>query len=93
MSNLVVLNSTTFKDHTGESKGYLIQDNYDCSHEKDLETVPTGLDLLTLAMQSDNPVIISIIDSLVENDKGIKIDGEWYDWDDIKHLWWVKEEE
>lgn len=93
MSNRATLNGTTFKDCDGETKGYRIYDDYGNAYDSNLESVPTGLDLLSLAMESEDEVTIAIIDSILENKKGISIDGTYYDWDEIKHLWGMTEDE
>ena len=95
MSNLAVLNGTRFKDCNGETKGYRIYDDYGNAYNNTLESIPTGLDLLSLAMESEDEVTIAILDSISENEKGISIDGTFYEWYDIRELWgddWEKDE-
>ena len=41
----------------------------------------------------ENAGICDIIDSLLENQKGLTINGTFYDWEEIKHLFDIREEE
>ena len=92
--NLVYLQSAKLLYHPqGSTKyGYFLYDDYD----KDfgiLDKLYDGIDLLqTLflsesCMNSDNA--LAIMDEAV--DVGLYINGQWFDWEQIKHIW-VSEE-
>lgn len=90
MSNRLTIEGTTFVRYNGTTKGYCIYDDYGQAYNNTFEEdlpVPTGLELLELVLVSDDEAVVSMIDSAISNRKGIFIDGTYYDFDELKHLY------
>jgi len=87
--NSVTIEPTKFVDVRtgGETFGYRIFDNYDCYYNNTLESIPDdNLELLKIVCENETDGILSMIDFITENEKGVEIGGVWYDFDEIKHI-------
>lgn len=87
--NRATLQATVFENRPQGDKtyGYRIYDDYANAYNNILESIPDDdLELLTIAIDSEDPVIVGIIESCLENQDGLYIGDEWYGWDQIKHL-------
>lgn len=88
MSNQVILNSMEFKGINNHvSYGYTISDNEDQDFDSYAEHfIEDDMDLLRYAVANCGSSAQEILDSVVENEKGILINDNWYDWDQIKEV-------
>lgn len=69
--------------------GFRMYDDYFTAYDNLMEAPETDdLKLLAYCKQqySDSSDIGSALDDLQEMEKGIEINGQWYDWNEIKHL-------
>ncbi len=85
--NRVCLQATKFVNHPQKTEtfGYRIYDEYAQVYDNTLESLPDDdLDLLREAMKSDNVQVTDMIDFAIT--RGIEINGEWYEWEKISHL-------
>jgi hypothetical protein len=88
--NMITLQATKFVNMPSgeETFGYRMYDNHGQAYNNTLEKIPEDdLELLEIVMQSDEIQISDMLDFLLEYAKGLYINGEWYNWCDIKHLW------
>ncbi len=66
-----------------ESFGYRLYDDYDSVYNNMWNFIPDNdLDFLELALEDGH----GMFDFLQENELGIDINGTWYDWNEIEHL-------
>jgi hypothetical protein len=90
MSDTLTLEPTEFTNlRTGhKTLGWRAYDDYGNTYNNTLESIPdSDLELLDLALDADNEVFSAMLDSLVANEGGMTISGEFYDWEQIKpHL-------
>ena len=89
MSNLATIQPTIFQNHGTEDKtfGVRVYDNYGQTYDNTWELIPDDdMEIFALCMQSDDAVIVGIIEFLQEQGQGIMIGQEFYEWDQIKHL-------
>ena len=71
-----------------ETFGYRIYDDYGQSYDNTHEClIEDDLELLGNVMDSGDETATAILDFLLENAKGITINDNWYEWDEIRHLW------
>ena len=88
MSNRASITTTKFTNiKSGESTlGFRAYDDYEQMYDNTWDEMPDGdMDVLAKVLkESDCKEMTGIIDFIVENKKGIEINGTWYDWEDIK---------
>jgi hypothetical protein len=93
MSNTLTLIPTKFQDiRSGDvTYGYRIFDSYDDSYSNTWESIPDD-DMEFLKMVLDetvenySQVVLEMFNFLQENEKGLDIDGTFYDFEDIKEI-------
>ena len=67
---------------------FLTWDDYEKAYDNTWESIPENdLDVLQKCLDSEDEIFIGMMDTLLENQSGVYINGTWYDWDEIKHLW------
>ena len=89
MSNRATIEPTEFTNiRTGiKSYGVRVYDDYGQSYDNTWDIIPVDdMEILEKVKNSDDTVIVGIIEFLLEMQKGITIGNNWYEWDDIKHL-------
>ena len=97
MSNRATLQRCTFSDYPSEHKhfGYRLYDEYSQSYDNTLdETIfkLEPLDFLRDTVFRDNSDNVeAIFDNIRENQKGIYIDDNWFDWDEIQEIFKIDE--
>lgn len=89
MSNRVHLNAVKMEYLDGTlSYGYTISDDEDMSFDNNAEAmIEDDLDLLRYAKKTADASTEGMLDFIQETEKGILINGTWYDWDEIKQVW------
>lgn len=88
MSNQLNLVATKFENLDGDiSYGFRIYDDYGKTYYNlDTEMVKDDLDLLQLVIDNPDNISETMLDYIQENESGILINNNWYDWDEIKDL-------
>ena len=89
MSNRATIEPTEFTNiRTGmKSHGVRVYDDYGQTYDNTWAFIPDDdMEILEKVKNSDDEIVVAIIDHLVEMQKGITIGDNWYEWDDIKHL-------
>ena len=89
MSNRATIEPTEFVSiKTGrKSYGIRVYDDYGQTYDNTWDIIPVGdMEILSRVKDSDDDTMVAIIDHLIEFQKGISIGDNWYEWDDIKHL-------
>jgi len=96
MSNNVAIQTTEFKNvPSGEvTKGFRIYDDYGCYYDNNWESIPEDdIEILEMVIDTHDPrcrgvddPIRDMLKFIKEEEKGVNINGEWYDWDTIKEL-------
>lgn len=80
--------ATTFKANAAsipDTYGYRIYDDYAKAYDNNSESpIEDDLDLLEYALQSSDDEVKTMLDFVKEHQNGMNINGEWYDWDQIK---------
>lgn len=88
--NRPTLQATTFVNHPqGDVNfGWRFYDDYSQTYANCLEClIDDDLELLQEVMLNGDDVSWEILSFLHENGHGLYIGDNWYNWDDIKHLW------
>jgi hypothetical protein len=90
MSNRVTITSTKFvnvKEDNSETLGFRMYDDEGQMYDNTWDAIPDeDLDVLAKVIKESSGPVSDMLDFIQLNQKGIYIDGSWYDWDDIKHL-------
>jgi hypothetical protein len=91
MSNRAKIQPTKFvsvnDDFDGTTYGVRVYDDYSQTYDNTWDSIPDNdMDILRKVMKSGDEVIESILESLCENEKGIYIGSNWYDYDEIKDV-------
>lgn len=89
MANRVTIEPTEFTNvRNGEiSRGVRVYDDYEKTYDNTLESIPDDdLELLKLVAALDDEEIRGMLSYLVENEAGVCISDEWYDWEQIKPI-------
>lgn len=90
MSNRLTIEPTEFHNiRTGEKTlGVRVYDDYDQQYLNAWDEIPDNdMDVLEKLIKGDlGDNIDAMLDHVQENQKGVYIGGEWYDWDQIKSL-------
>ena len=96
MSNRANIETVKFKrwDDKEKSIGLIVSDDYGhgiltVGIYDDSVNVKDDMDILRYCKNNGSeadPDVMSIIDSLLENEKGMRINNTWYDWSEIKHI-------
>lgn len=95
MSNKVKLQATKFinvrgKDEGSYTFGFRLFDDYESVFMDEGEvsgvTSEDDFEFLKYVVDNANGKIEDMLDSVVENEKGMEINGMWYDWDEIKDI-------
>jgi len=87
MSNPAFLVATTFDSHVIGTKthGFRLYDNEaQCYDNLSESPITDDMELLQYALECDGNDIRGILDFIKENEKGININDNYYDWDEIK---------
>jgi hypothetical protein len=95
MSNraTIIQQTTTIKYNGQESKEIVVADDY-AMGTIDLDSSDTfyedDLELLAMVVQSiaegGFDAITGVLDHVQECERGMNIEGTWYDWEEIKHV-------
>lgn len=89
MSNIATIQPTIFQNHGTENKTYGVRvyDNYGQAYDNTWDSIPDDdMEILRLIKDNDNEIISAIIDFVVEEEEGIMIGEEYYEWDIIKDI-------
>ena len=90
MSNRVNLVSTKFVNvkENCETFGFRMYDDNVQTYDNTWDFIPDDdLDVLTkVILNSNTDLVEEMLDYIHSNEIGISIDGEWYDWEQIEHL-------
>jgi hypothetical protein len=87
MSNPVYLIATTFASPcgSGSTHGFRMYDNEAKCYDNNSETLITDdLELLDYALTVDDKEVKGMLDFVQEYEKGMNINDQYYDWDEIK---------
>ena len=87
MSNRIVIEPTKFIGTKSgyESIGIRVYDSMTQAYDNSWDEIPDDdMEILKKAMDSQNSSIESMFELPLFN--GVEIGGNWYSWDDIKHL-------
>ena len=95
MSNraTIIQQTATIRHNGQKSKEIVVSDDY-AMGTIDLDSSDTfyenDLELLAMVVQSiaegGLDAITGVLDHVKECERGISIEGTWYDWEDIKHV-------
>ena len=93
--NRITLESTTFVSSKDghETYGFRLYDDYDSTYDNNSEQpIVDDLELLEYMynMTYDDDCVVAIIDFMIEHGFGIEINGSWYDYNDIKHIFGIE---
>ena len=91
MSSKVNITTTEFKNiKTGnKTLGVRIYDDYGQSYDNCWENIPDDdFDVLrkVLTDSCDSNNISAMMDFVAEHETGVCINNQWYDWEEIKHI-------
>lgn len=88
--NCITLQATKFVNlpQGDETIGWRMYDNHGQTYDNTLESLVTeDLELLKIALESTDQQVLDMLSMMQEISKGIEINGNFYDWDQVKHLW------
>ena len=90
MSNRVTLQAVTFNYLNGSvSYGYILSDNYVTSIDSNAESlIKDDLDLLRYVFKTADTPAEELLYFIKETETGLCINDSWYDWENIKKLWY-----
>lgn len=72
--------------------GVRVYDGYGQTYDNTWESIPDDdMDVLSKCMESEDDVIVAILDFLQEHGESIDIGGEVYQWAQVKYLWGLGE--
>ena len=89
MSDRVTIQTTTFVNGNSacRSIGMRFYDDYAQGYDNTWESLPDDdMDILTMALTSDDDIFIKMMEFVQESETGVIIGENYYDWDEIKHL-------
>ena len=89
MSNKVTFEPTKFENvRTGHTTlGYRAYDDEGQAYDNTFDSIPdSDMEFLGLVNLTDNKEVRTMIDFIIEHEKGCEIGGTWYDWEDIKDV-------
>jgi hypothetical protein len=87
--NKVTIQPTIFENHPQGTKtfGYRMYDDYGQTYLNTWESIPDDdIDILTMIIDSEDEIEVAMINHLLDRCQGLFIGDEWYEWDQIKHL-------
>jgi hypothetical protein len=87
--NRITLQPTIFENHPQGDKtyGYRIYDNHGQTYCNTWESIPDDdVEILSMIMEDGDDIAQDILSFMHEQGSGLYIGDEWYDWDEIKHL-------
>ena len=87
MSNTVTLTPTKFENlRSGcTSFGYRAYDDDGQAYDNTVESIPNDdIEFLAMVAETDNKEVRAMLDFVINEKKGIEIDGMFYGWDKIK---------
>jgi hypothetical protein len=90
MSNRISIDPTEFVNIRSGSKtfGVRVYDDYGCAYDNTWESIPDDdMDIIEKVLECENEVIRDMMNFVKEEEKGIDIDGTYYEWDEIKECW------
>lgn len=86
MSNRAQVIRTRFIDHTGETEGVRAFDDFEQTYFH-FDSVPEDdMELLALMLNQNDDRLNGIFEHLYSIEKGVEIDGTWYDYSEIKNV-------
>lgn len=89
MGNQITIEPTEFINvRSGEKTfGFRLYDDYGQTYDNTWDSIlDDDMEILKKVMKSDDAFVSDAISFIRENEKGIDIGGEWYDWEQIKHI-------
>lgn len=88
MSNRAILTAMKFEALSGDiTYGYHLSDDYALDFDDNAESmIEDDLDCLRFAVANAGDAGREILNSIQENEKGIIINSNHYDWDEIKAI-------
>lgn len=90
MANLLTLQATKFINLPGgeESLGFCLHDDYDTTYVNIVSDIPDNdFEFLQLVLKDYiNEQIDGMFLFCQENEKGLSINGNYYEWEEISHL-------
>jgi len=89
MSNQVTIEPTKFENVRSGSvtKGYRMYDDYGATYCNQWDSIPDDdLAVLAKVLEDVDNTGEGMLESVEEHESGISIGGEYYEWDQIKHL-------
>lgn len=87
MSNRACIQATEFHDKPAGSitYGFRIYDNEGQTYDNTWDSIPDDdMEVLKMVCRSDDETVRGIIDFIIEQENGVEIGDEWYDWEQIK---------
>lgn len=87
MASKVTLIATTFDEHVCGTKthGFRMYDDYSQAYDNNSESpIEDDFDLLRYALTCSNSDIKAMLDFIAENEMGMMINSQFYDWEEIK---------
>ena len=88
MSNQVTLMATTFTQPAStvpDTHGFRMYDSYSKTYDNNSESpIMDDIELLQYALSVEDEIVTGMIDHLKSMEKGMTINGVWYDYDEIK---------
>lgn len=88
MSSSITLTGCEFKDVGGEASfGFRIADDYEKTYDNFGEAlIKDDLELLKYAVECADEKSEAMFEFMNENEKGIEINGSWYDYEQVKDI-------
>lgn len=87
--NKVTIQPTIFENHPQGTKtfGYRIYDDYGQTYLNTWESIPKDdMDILQKVMDEADETADAMFSFILEHEHGIYINDNWWDWDEIKHI-------
>lgn len=88
MNNILNLNAAKFEYFNGDIHyGYTISDDYDMSFDINAEDmIEDDTALIKYVISTADSSTNDMLEHMIGEEKGLNINGCWYDWDEIKDL-------
>jgi len=86
MSNRAQIVRTKFIDYTGETEGVRAFDDYEQTYFHFNSIPESDMELLVLMLDQNDDRLNGILEHLYSIEKGIEIDGTWYDYSEIEEV-------
>lgn len=88
--NRPCLQATKFVNHPQGTvtHGWRFYDYYGQCYDNTLDSLPDDdLELLSIVTETKDETAVAMLNYLQENESGLYIGDEWYNWCDIKQMW------